>query len=187
MDNDYKTMDTDFMESVWNVFKTIYDKGYVYESYRVVPYCPRCSTPLSNFEVNQGYEDKQDKAVTVKFKVKETASKYILAWTTTPWTLPANLGLAVGADLTYVEIFDKASGDTYVVAKDRITSYYKNPEDYTLLREYPGSCLVGLSYEPLFDDAVTLVAAGTLSEDMELGKNAYTVVPGHHVTTDSGT
>lgn len=70
MDNDYKTMDTDFMESVWWVFKSIYDKGYVYESYRVVPYCPRCSTPLSNFEVNQGYEDKQDKAVTVKFKVK---------------------------------------------------------------------------------------------------------------------
>ncbi len=187
MDNDYKTMDTNFMESVWNVFKTIYDKGYVYESYRVVPYCPRCSTPLSNFEVNQGYEDKQDKAVTVKFKVKGTASKYILAWTTTPWTLPANLGLAVGIDLTYAEILDKASGDTYMLAKDRIATYYKNPEDYTLVREYPGSCLVGLSYEPMFDDVVTLAEVGTLSDDMELGENAYKIVPGHHVTTDSGT
>ncbi|NCP77458.1 class I tRNA ligase family protein [bacterium] len=103
MDNDYKTMDTDFMESVWWVFKSIYDKGYVYESYRVVPYCPRCSTPLSNFEVNQGYEDKQDKAVTVKFKVKNEENTYILAWTTTPWTLPANLGLAVKKDFDYVK------------------------------------------------------------------------------------
>ena len=114
-----------------------------------MPYCTRCSTPLSNFEVNQGYEDRQDKAVTVKFKVKGTASKYILAWTTTPWTLPANLGLAVGVDLTYVEILDKTSSDTYVLAKDRIATYYKNPEDYTLVREYPGSCLVGIEYEPI--------------------------------------
>ena len=91
MDNDYKTMDTDFMESIWWVFKSLFDKGYIYESLRIVPYCPRCSTPLSNFEVNQGYEDKQDKSITVKFKVKGTADKYILAWTTTPWTLPANL------------------------------------------------------------------------------------------------
>ena len=196
MDNDYKTMDTDFMESVWWVFKSIYDKGYVYESYRVVPYCPRCSTPLSNFEVNQGYEDKQDKAVTVKFRVtnpgvEETPglklNKYILAWTTTPWTLPANLGLAVGVDLMYVEILDKASGDTFVLAKDRIATYYKNPEDYTLVREYLGSCLVGIEYEPMFDDAITLAEAGTLSDDMELGENAYKIVPGHHVTIDSGT
>lgn len=187
MDNDYKTMDTDFMESVWWVFKSIYDKGYVYESYRVVPYCPRCSTPLSNFEVNQGYEDKQDKAVTVKFKVKGNESKYILAWTTTPWTLPANLGLAVGKDLIYAEILDKSTSETYVLAKDRIATYYKNPEDYTLVREYPGSCLVGIEYEPMFDDAITLAEAGTLSDDMELGENAYKVVPGHHITTDSGT
>lgn len=152
MDNDYKTMDTDFMESVWWVFKNIYDKGYVYESYRVVPYCTRCSTPLSNFEVNQGYEDRQDKAVTVKFKVKGTASKYILAWTTTPWTLPANLGLAVGVDIQYAEILDKATGDTYVLAIDRIATYYKNPEDYTLVREYPGSCLMGMEYEPIIQD-----------------------------------
>ena len=95
MENDYKTMDTDFMESVWWVFKNIYDKGLIYEGHRVVPYCPRCSTPLSNFEVNQGYKDKQDKTATVKFKIKGSENKYILAWTTTPWTLVANLGLAV--------------------------------------------------------------------------------------------
>jgi isoleucyl-tRNA synthetase len=106
MDNDYKTMDATFMESVWWVFKSVYDKGLIYESYRVVPYCVRCTTPLSNFEVNQGYEDRQDKTVTVKFKVKNTASKYVLAWTTTPWTLPANIGLAVGADIEYAEVLD---------------------------------------------------------------------------------
>jgi isoleucyl-tRNA synthetase len=142
MENDYKTMDTDFMESVWWVYKTIYDKGLIYEGHRVVPYCPRCSTPLSNFEVNQGYKDKQDKTATVKFKVKGSESKYILAWTTTPWTLVANLGLAVGEDLDYVELLDKKSSETYVLAKDRIGSYYKNEEDYTIVREYKGKCLV---------------------------------------------
>jgi len=187
MGNDYKTMDTDFMESVWWVFSEIYKKWLIYESYRVVPYCPRCSTPLSNFEVNQGYDDKQDKAVTVKFKIKGSANKYVLAWTTTPWTLPANLGLAVGSDIVYVELSDKASSETYILAKDRIASYYKNPEDYTIVREYPGSCLVGMEYEPMFDDFVTLAEAGSLSKDIELGKNAYHIVPWHHVTTESGT
>ena len=113
MENDYKTMDTPFMESVWWVYKELYKKGLIYEGHRVVPYCPRCSTPLSNFEVNQGYKDKQDKTATVKFKVtspqpsplkgegedtntpllsKEGLGEvYILAWTTTPWTLVANL------------------------------------------------------------------------------------------------
>jgi isoleucyl-tRNA synthetase len=109
MENAYKTMDVSFMESVWWVYKELYDKGLIYEGHRVVPYCPRCTTPLSNFEVNQGYKDKQDKTVTVKFKVLNNENKYILAWTTTPWTLMANLGLAVGADITYVEIKDKDS------------------------------------------------------------------------------
>jgi isoleucyl-tRNA synthetase len=187
MDNDYKTLDRDFMESVWWVFKSVYDKGLIYESHRVVPYCPRCSTPLSNFEVNQGYEDKQDKAVTVKFKVKDSASKYVLAWTTTPWTLPANLGLAVGTEIAYAEIRDHASGDTYVLAKDRVATYYKNPEDYTLVREYPGSCLVGLEYEPLFNEPREKSELGELPKGQELGRNAYRVVSGHHVTTESGT
>jgi len=125
MENDYKTMDTNFMESVWWVYKTIYDKGLIYEGHRVVPYCPRCSTPLSNFEVNQGYKDKQSKTATVKFKVKGSENKYILAWTTTPWTLYANLGLAVGEDIEYAEILDTTNGDTYILAKEKIKDYYK--------------------------------------------------------------
>lgn len=187
MENDYKTMDTDFMESVWWVYKTIYDKGLIYEGHRVVPYCPRCSTPLSNFEVNQGYKDKQDKTATVKFKVVGNDSKYILAWTTTPWTLVANLGLAVGPDLDYVELLDKSNGETYVLAKDRIGSYYKKEEDYTIVREYKGECLVGIKYEPVFVDFQYLNDSDNMPQGMELGENVWSVVAGHHVTTESGT
>lgn len=187
MENDYKTMDTDFMESVWWVYKTIYDKGLIYEWNRVVPYCPRCSTPLSNFEVNQGYKDKQDKTATVKFKVVWSASKYILAWTTTPWTLVANLGLAVGLNLDYVELLDKKSGETYVLAKDRVASYYKNEEDFTIVREYKWACLVGIKYEPIFNDFQVLNDSNIMPLGNELGENVFSVVAGHHVTTDSGT
>jgi len=219
MDNDYKTMDTDFMESVWWVFKSIYDKGYVYESYRVVPYCPRCSTPLSNFEVNQGYEDKQDKAVTVKFKVKNEENTYILAWTTTPWTLPANLGLAVKKDFDYVKAkvfsgkwdkFWKAQYEIHILSKkiyedainnkwsykdvyngalDEIPDWYERPiineHDISFVKTYKWTQLVWLEYEPIFPDFITQL--GTVSDDVVLGENAYKVVPGHHVTTDSGT
>jgi len=187
MENSYKTMDSDFMESVWWVYKSLYDKGLIYEGHRVVPYCPRCATPLSNFEVNQWYKDKQDKTVTVKFKVKGSESKYILAWTTTPWTLVANLGLAVGTDLDYVELLDSKTKETYVLAKDRISSYYKNEEDYTIVREYKGSCLVWIKYEPIFDDFWVLNEANDMPLWMELWENSYSVIKGHHVTTESGT
>ena len=187
MDDDYKTMDTDFMESIWWVFKSLFDKGYIYESQRIVPYCPRCSTPLSNFEVNQWYEDKQDKSITVKFKVDGTSSKYILAWTTTPWTLPANLWLAVGKDIMYSEVLDKTSGETYVLATDRLWTYYKNPEDYTLVREYKWECLVWIKYDSLFNEFQMMDEAWIMPKWLELWKNVYSVVAGHHVTTDSGT
>ncbi|MFK7780661.1 MAG: isoleucine--tRNA ligase, partial [Candidatus Gracilibacteria bacterium] len=187
MENDYKTMDTDFMESVWWIYKTIYDKGLIYEGHKVVPYCPRCSTPLSNFEVNQGYKNKQDKAATIKFKIKGSENKFILAWTTTPWTLVANLGLAVGEDLDYVELQDSETKEIYVLARDRISSYYKNEEGYTILREYKGKCLVGMKYEPIFDDFWILNEAGDMPLGMELDENSYSVVLGHHVTTESGT
>lgn len=199
MENSYKTMDKEFMESVWWTFKSIYDKGLIYEGNRVVPYCPRCTTPLSNFEVNQGYKDKQDKTVTVKFRVisKDTINrvstgtkwKYILAWTTTPWTLRANLGLAVGKDIMYSEILDKKTGETYVLATDRLKSYYKTEEDYQIIREYKGACLEGIKYEPIFDDFDLQLNEmwANLGTTIKLGKNAYSVVIGHHVTTESGT
>ncbi len=187
MENSYKTMDSDFMESVWWVYKSLYDKWLIYEGHRVVPYCPRCATPLSNFEVNQWYKDKQDKTVTVKFKVKWSESKYILAWTTTPWTLVANLGLAVWVDLDYVEVLDSKTKETYVLAKDRLNAYYKNEDDYKIVREYKWSCLVGIKYEPVLDDFCTLNEANDMPLGMELWENAYSVIKWHHVTTESGT
>ncbi len=187
MENSYKTMDSDFMESVWWVYKSLYDKWLIYEGHRVVPYCPRCATPLSNFEVNQWYKDKQDKTVTVKFKVKWSESKYILAWTTTPWTLVANLGLAVWVDLDYVEVLDSKTKETYVLAKDRLNAYYKNEDDYKIVREYKWSCLVGIKYEPVLDDFWTLNEANDMPLGMELWENAYSVIKWHHVTTESGT
>ena len=99
--NDYKTMDIDFMESVWWVFKSLWEKELIYEGVKVVPYSWRVSTPLSNFEANLNYKDIQDPSITVRFKVKGEESLYFLAWTTTPWTLPSNMALCAGSDLVY--------------------------------------------------------------------------------------
>lgn len=187
MENDYKTMDTSFMESVWWVFKTIYDKGLVYQGHRVVPYSVGMSTPLSNFEVNQGYMDKQDKTITVKFKVKWSEKKYILAWTTTPWTLPANLWLAVWENIEYVELMDKSSKEIYILAKARINDYYKNEEEYEILRVYDWKCLIWIEYEPLFNDFLVQNWSSNLPKEIFLWKNAYKVISGHHVTTESWT
>ncbi len=176
IDHPYIAMDPNFMETVWWVFKKLYEKGLIYEWNRVVPFCPRCSTSLSNFEVAQGYKDKSDKTVTAKFKIWE--NRYILAWTTTPWTLPANVGLAVGKDIDYVEIKDKSNDENYILAKDRLKNYYKNEEDYEIIKEYKWEDLTWISYEPLLD---------IVKDKENLWENSYKVVIWHHVTTDSGT
>ena len=172
--NAYKTMDLNYMESILWVFKTLWDKGLIYESDRVLPYCPRCATPLSNFEVNQGYKEVADPAITVKFKIKDKPNTYIIAWTTTPWTLPSNMALAVGEDITYVEIEDGT--DTYILAKERLSHYYKNPDEYKIKKELIGCDLKGISYEPLFP----------YFPDAE-NEGAYKVVIGDFVTTEDGT
>jgi len=189
IENAYKTMDKDFMESVWFVYKSLYEKWLIYEWHRVVPYCPRCTTPLANFEVNQGYKDKQDKTLTVKFKVIGNEKKYILAWTTTPWTLMSNLWLAVWSDIMYSEILDKSTWETYILASDRLKDYYKNEENYTFIREYKWECLKWIKYEPIFDDFKTQLIDmwADLWNDVKLWKNAFSVVLWHHVTTESGT
>lgn len=146
--NAYKTMDLYYMESIWAVFKALWDKGLIYEDHMILPYCTRCATPLSNFEVNQGYMDVKDPAITVKFKLKGYDNRYILAWTTTPWTLPSNLALAVGSDIDYLHIKDK-NGEEYILAKDRISHYYKDNSEYEVIKEIKGKELEGLAYEPL--------------------------------------
>ncbi|MBN8525828.1 MAG: isoleucine--tRNA ligase [Planctomycetes bacterium] len=149
-DRDYKTMDLPFMESVWWVFKQLWDQGRVYKAHRIMPYSWKLTTPLSNFEAGNNYKDVQDPAITIRFKVQGEAKRYILAWTTTPWTLPANLALCVGPEIAYCWVEDAATTDVYLVAKDRLAAIYKKPEQYRVLEEVQGKTLVGTRYEPLF-------------------------------------
>jgi len=189
MDHDYKTMDASFMESVWWVFKTIYDKWLIYEGNRIVAYCPRCETPLSNFEVNQGYADKQSKTVTAKFLITGEKNRYILAWTTTPWTLVSNLWLAVGEKIEYSEVYDKKSDEYYILASEKLKDYYKNEDDYEVKKTYTWKELEGISYEPLFPDFVEQLRTQKkdLWSDIHLWENVFHVIIGHHVTTEAGT
>ena len=126
--NQYRTMDPEFMESVWWVFKSLWDKGLIYEGYKSLAYCPRCATPLSNFEVNQGYQEVQDPSITVRFKVLGEENTSILAWTTTPWTLPSNMGLAVGRDIEYVRVTRK-DGEQLILAEALVKQVFKKCED----------------------------------------------------------
>lgn len=141
--NAYSTMDNNYIESVWWVFKQLWDKQLVERNYRVSPYCPRCGTTLSNFEVNQGYKEVKDKSIYVKFKVEE--GLYFLVWTTTPWTLPGNIALAVNKDIDYVYI--KSNNETYIIAENRSSIV----ENGNVIKKVKGSELVGISYEPLFN------------------------------------
>ena len=146
--NAYITMDLHYMESILWVFRSLWDKKLIYEGFKILPYCPRCATPLSNFETNQGYKEVVDPAITVRFQLESDPDCSILAWTTTPWTLPSNMALAVGRDILYVEVED--GGRRYILAKDRLSAYYKNEEDYTIVREFTGKELEGTAYTPLF-------------------------------------
>ena len=175
-ENDYKTMDIDFMESVWWVFKRLWDKELIYEGMKVVPYSWRVSTPLSNFEANLNYKDIQDPSVTLRFKSNGRENLYFLAWTTTPWTLPANMSLCVGSKLTYCEIRDKKCGDCYLLTKNRIETYFEDGS-YEVLAEMKGTDLKGMTYEPLFDFAKKVVDTD----------NAWTVQLDDYVSDESGT
>ncbi len=175
-DDSYKTMDREYMESVWWGFKQVYDKGLIYEGRRVLLYCPRCETPLSNFEVamDNSYKDVTEESVTVKFKIKDEKLKgaYLLAWTTTPWTLPGNIALAVGPDIDYAVV--EIGHEVYVVAKDLLEKVFKS-ETFNLKSNLKGKDLVGLEYEPLFD-----------MPSMKTPKS-YKVYAADFVTTQEGT
>ena len=146
--NGYRTMDTKYMESIWNVFKRLWDEGLIYEGYKILPYCPRCSTPLSNFEANQGYAEVTDPAITIRFKVIGEDNTYFLAWTTTPWTLPSNMALTTGPDIDYVKVKD--GDEYYYLAKARLGAYYKKDAMPEIVAEMKGADLKGMQYEPLF-------------------------------------
>jgi len=175
-DNDYKTMDLSYMESIWSVFKELWDKNLVKEGYYILPYCPRCGTILSNHELNMGgYKMVTQQTVTVRFKVDGPANTYLLAWTTTPWTLPSNLALAVGGEVEYVKVKDNKN-DEYILAKSRLSHYFKDEGNYQIVWQGMGSELVGLTYQPLFNYFAGLKNDG-----------AFQVRLGHHVSDSDGT
>lgn len=173
--NDYKTMDPSFMESCWWVFKSLWDKGYVYQGTKVVPYSTALGTVLSNFEAGQNYKDVQDPAITVLFKVNG-ADEYIAAWTTTPWTLPSNLALCVGDDIDYVRIKDNDQDKVIIMAEARVEAYSKKRNLEVIGESFKGSELKGVTYEPLFPYFKELADEG-----------AFVVMTDDYVTTDNGT
>lgn len=172
--NDYKTLDTDYMESVLWAFKTLHDKGLVYEGFRVLAYCFRCETPLSNTETRMDdvYRDRTDPALTVTFQL-ETGEK-IAVWTTTPWTLPSNLALAVGPDIEYA-ILEK-DGEKLILGAGRVPAYAKELEGFEQVGTVLGRDLAGRRYTPLFDFLVE-----------QAGPNAFQVLAADYVTTEDGT
>src|SRR3989339_1770653 len=154
MTNPYRTMDFEYMQKEWWAFKQLYNKGLIYEDYRSMHICPRCETTLSQGEVAEGYKNIKDLSVTVKLKVKNPEkhnlpeNTFILAWTTTPWTLPGNVALAVGEKIKYVLV--EFENKNYILAEERINDVFRDKE-YKIIREYLGRDLVGSEYEPLFD------------------------------------
>ncbi len=196
--NPYITYKPYYIESVWNVIKTVSEQGLLYKDYKVVPWCPRCGTALSSHELAQGYEDVKDLAVTVKFKLvipakaeiqdqkDGTPNTYLLAWTTTPWTLPGNVGLAVNPKIAYVEIEKKDQGNgapvRFILAKERLPKVFAN-DQFTIIKEMHGKDLVGLEYEPLYP----FLAENITGAEKEKLKNAYKVYAADFVTTTDGT
>ncbi|MBI5530260.1 MAG: isoleucine--tRNA ligase [Candidatus Doudnabacteria bacterium] len=182
-EDSYKTMDTSYMESVWWALKQIWDKGLVYEDRKVLLYCSRCETPISNFEVamDNSYRDVTEESVYAKFKLLPrqrivndlTNDKtYCLAWTTTPWTLPGNTSLNIGPQITYVMI-EQENGERYILAKDRLSVI---DGAYESIAEFPARALEGLSYEPLYPGVIT-----------DPNNKAHRIYSAEFVTTEDGT
>ncbi|PNY29721.1 Isoleucine-tRNA ligase, cytoplasmic [Tolypocladium capitatum] len=177
-DNDYKTMDPTFMESLWWVFRQLFDKGQIYQGYRVMPYSTVLTTALSNFEANQNYQDVTDPAVVVSFPLLDDPNVHLLAWTTTPWTLPSHTGLAVHPDFQYVKVHDEKSDKTYILLDKLLGTLYKDPKKakFTIVGRLRGKDMLGWRYTPPFD---------YFYEDFK--DVGFRVLSGTYVTADSGT
>lgn len=179
-DNDYKTMQKPYMETVWWVFKQLWDQGRIYKSHRIMPYSWKLSTPLSNFEAGSNYKDVQDPTVTVRARITEGAhaawgdEAYLLIWTTTPWTLVTNLAICAGPSIDYVAVKDVSDGAVYILAEARLSAVFKKAEDYEIIERFKGSELKGIHYQPIFD----------FYKDKP---NAFVVLTDDYVTTTDGT
>jgi isoleucyl-tRNA synthetase len=185
-DNDYKTMDRGYMETIWWVFKQLWEQGRVYKSHRIMPYSWKMGTPLSNFEAGSNYQDVQDPAITVRVKLRDLppglsapeSGAWALVWTTTPWTLFGNLAVCAGADIDYVAAKDKADGTVYVLAEARLGAYWKDEAGREIVGRWKGSELKGLRYEPIF---------GTFVGEPGTEETCWRVLNGDFVTTEDGT
>lgn len=171
MDDPYVTYHDNYIESEWWALKQMWNKGLLYKGHKVMPYCPRCGTALSSHEVAQGYKDVKDLTATVKFKVKGEENKYILAWTTTPWTLPSNLALCINKSYTYAEV--KVGEEIYILAKDLVGKVLGDTE-YEIVKEFKGEELLGTEYEQLLPFA-------------KVEGKAFVVIHGDYVTLSDGT
>ncbi|OZG48715.1 isoleucine--tRNA ligase [Bombiscardovia coagulans] len=187
----YKTLDIPYMESVMWAFKQLYDKGLAYQGYRVLPYCPKDRTPLSAHELRMDadvYQDKQDTTVSVAVKLKDEDDAYAIFWTTTPWTVPTNFAIVVGADIDYVEVLPTQgmfAGKKFYIGKDLLSSYEKElGEDYQIVRELKGSQMVGWRYWPVFP---YFAGEQALAEGGTPGPNAYQIYTADYVDTAEGT
>ncbi len=183
MEASYKTMDWQYTESIWWAFKTLYDKGLIYEGYKPMHICPRCETTLANSEVTLNYQDVKDISVTAKFELADEPGTFVLAWTTTPWTLPGNVALAIGEVIEYVRvgIWNQELGirETYIVAKERVETVFAGKE-YEILGLVHNPDLIGKKYKPVFDYY-------TGDEKLPNRENGWKIVVAEFVTTDTGT
>jgi len=182
----YITYKPNYIESVWNIMKTVDEKDLLYKDYKVVPWCPRCGTGLSSHELAQGYEDVKDLSVTVEFRVKGKTDVSFLVWTTTPWTLPGNVGLAINPHITYAEVEKKDMGTGslvyFILAKDLVEKIFAGQE-YKITEEKKGSELVGLEYEPLHP----FLKDNVSGPEKDKLSNAFKVYAADFVTTTEGT
>ncbi|CAH8634361.1 unnamed protein product [Schistosoma haematobium] len=176
-ENDYRTMYPWFMESVWWVFKQLYDKGLVYRGLKVMPFSTACSTPLSNFEAGQNYKDVQDPAIIVSFPLDNDPETSMIAWTTTPWTLVSNLALCMHPDKEYVKILDTSKNRKFIMMKARLTSVYKQENEYKVLDTFKGRSMEGLTYQPPFSYFIHL----------KKERGAFRILCDTYVTEDVGT
>ncbi len=174
MESDYRTMNPSYTESVWWIFKELHKKGLVYEGFKSMHLCPHCGTTLSNFEVTQGYKDITDISVIAKFEMVDEPKTFFLAWTTTPWTLPGNVALAINPDIDYVKI--KLGNEKFILAESRLDVI---KEEYEILEKIKGSALVGTSYKPLFNYYD--------NNELKNRENGFKVYDASFVTTEDGT
>lgn len=189
MDHDYRTMDPEYMESIWWVFKELHKQELIYEGWKPMHICPRCQTPLANFEVTQGYADRTDMSVIFTFPLVEDPDTVILAWTTTPWSLPGNLWLLVGPDIPYVKVKEKGKKTTYIVAEKLVPEIFKEKE-HEIVESITAKELVGKKYEPLFPYYKDKVIPSTEKKKPETyGERCFVILMDEHdeVTDTEGT